>query len=312
MAENFVDKDIVIIGAGPAGLTAAIYARRAGLNLIILEDKLAGGQLNLTSIIENYPGFPGGIGGGELAEKMKEQANAAGVEIVNVRANAISEESGMFFVTASKETYRAKTVIIATGAVPKRLGIKGEEELTGKGVSFCAVCDAPLYKDKVIAAVGGGDTALEEALFLSRFAVKVYLIHRRDEFRAARILVKRIKDNKKIEVLHSYIPLEVTGGTRVEGVKLQSKKDGSIKEISINGLFVFVGSEPQARIIKDLVETDKDGFIITDENMRAGKKGIFAAGDVRKKKIRQVVLACSEGAQAALSAAGYLKDGAEL
>ena len=308
MVGNLEKKDIAIIGAGPAGLSAAIYAYRASKNLVLIEHQLAGGQLLMTSLIENYPGFTDGMSGVELAQKMKEHLEETGVGITKVKAESVKEDNGSFIVNAKERKFRTKAVIIATGAVPRRLNIPNKDKFVGRGISYCAICDGPLYKDKMVAVIGGGDVALEEALFLSQFAKKVFLVHRRDEFRAVSILQERVKKNEKIEVLHSYTSAEIVGNNKVEAIKLIDKKTHQIKELNIDGVFVFIGSEPNSGLIKELVKTDEKGFIITDSDMRTSKRGIYAAGDVRSKMFKQVVLACSEGAQAALCASKYIDE----
>lgn len=300
-------KDIVIIGAGPAGLTAALYARREKRDLILIEKHLAGGQLLWTSLIENYPGFPVGISGGELALNMQKQVESAGIKIINTEVKSIKEDKGCFIVRTLKDEFETRIVIITTGALPKKLGIPNEEKFIGKGISFCAVCDGPLYKDKEIAVIGGGNAALEEALFLSKFASKVSLIHRRDEFRAVPLLREKVENNKKINILYNRVPVEILGSGMIEALKVKDVKTQEIDEIKIAGLFIFIGSKPNSEIVKNLVDTDKDGFIITDNEMKSSKDGIYAAGDIRSKKFKQVVLACSEGACAALTASKILK-----
>lgn len=308
MKENLESKDIVIIGAGPAGLSAAIYAFRSNKNLALIEHQLIGGQLNLTSLIENYPGFPGGISGMELALRFKSQLQEMDIETINAKVESVKEDDEFFIVDAAKSQFKAKVIIIATGATPKKIGIPNEDKFIGSGVSFCATCDGPLYKNKKVMVVGGGDTALEEALFLTKFARKVFLMHRRDKFRAEDILRQRVKENEKIEILYNYTPIEIIGDDKVKAIKIKNEKTNESKEVDVDGVFIFVGLQPNSGVVKNLVRTDDNGFIITDTDMQTSKRGIFAAGDVRSKKFRQVLLACSEGAQAALSASKYIDE----
>ncbi len=306
MAE--IRKEIVIIGGGPAGLTAAIYTKRANKDIVLLEPNLVGGQLTWSSSIENYPGFKSAITGMELAQNMKEQVESAGVDIAAAKAVKIDFINSNYIVQAEKNTYNTQAVIIATGAYPKKLNISGENEFIGKGVSYCATCDAPLFKDKIIAVIGGGDVALEEALYLSEFALKVYLIHRRQGFRAAAVLEDRVKANKKIALLLDFTLEVIEGDSVVRQIKARNKINNEVKKIKVDGVFIFVGLNPNSIIAEGLVEMDENKFIITDESMACGKKGIFAAGDVRKKEYRQIVLACGDGAIAGLSAGRYINE----
>jgi thioredoxin reductase (NADPH) len=303
-----IKKDIVVIGGGPAGLTASIYAKRANKDIAVLEPNLAGGQLNWSSIIENYPGFKSGINGMKLAESMKEQAQAIGVEITASKAQKIESADSNFMVISDRDRYKAKAVILATGAVPKKLNVPGENDFISKGVSYCATCDAPLFKNKVVAVVGGGNVALEEVLYLSEFASKVYLIHRREAFRAAAILEERVKRNEKIELALNKTVEAIEGDKIVKELKLQDKLTNQSKKIDIDGLFIFVGSNPNSEIAGDLAELDKKKFVITDESMSTKSKGLFAAGDVRKKEYRQIVIAASDGAIAGLNASRYINE----
>lgn len=314
--------DVVIIGAGPAGLTAGIYCCRAGLETLILEKITVGGQLLMYGdLIENYPGFENGISGLELIEKMRRQAERFGVkfksgEVIKIGARSQGPgtrgENKIFQVsTAGGEEYFGKAVIIATGATPKKLGIKGETEFTGKGVSYCAVCDGPLFKDKEVVVVGGGDTAVGEAIYLTRFVKKLTLIHRRGTLRAAKILQERLSDNKKVGIRWDCTVMQILGNNRVTGIKIKNVKTGKEDEISASGVFIFVGIEPGANFLKDDIELDDRGFIITKDNMETSRHGVFACGDVRKNLLKQVITSCAEGAQAAYSCCHYIEAGME-
>ncbi len=306
MAE--IKKEIVIIGGGPAGLTAAIYAKRANKDMVLLEPNLIGGQLTWSSVIENYPGFKSAITGMELAQNMKEQAESIGVNITAAKAVKIDFINSTYIIQTEKDTYNTQAVIIATGASPRKLNISGENEFIGKGVSYCATCDAPLFKNKIVAVIGGGDVALEEALYLSEFALKVYLIHRRQGFRATAVLEDRVKANKKIELVLDFTVEVIQGDSVLRRIKVKNKINNEAKEIKVDGLFMFVGLNPNSIIAEGLVEMDENKFIITDKSMACGKKGIFAAGDVRKKEYKQIVLACADGAIAGLSAGRYINE----
>lgn len=306
--------DLIIIGAGPAGLTAAIYARRAGLETAIIEKLIPGGQAALTALVENYPGFES-VSGPELMEKMKKQAENLKVkfisdEIISIRTLS-SEGEGKgegvtgFKLTGSEAVYEALSIIIASGAAYKKLGVPGEEELTGRGVSYCATCDGPLFKNKEIVVVGGGDMAVDEAIYLTQFAKSVTIIHRRDRLRAQEFLANRAKENSKIKFLLNSILTEISGKETIEKIKVKDLKKETEKYYPCEGVFIFAGLLPNTGFIKDLVLRDKNGYIVTDENMSASAHGIFAAGDVRKKGLRQIVTACGDGAIAAMSSYKY-------
>ena len=256
----------------------------------------------------NYPGFPGGISGMELAKKMTEQVEKMGISIKCSKIDSLKKEKSFFNIFSSEGEIKARSVIIATGTTPKKLGISNEEKLIGRGISYCATCDGPLFRDKKVAVIGGGNSALEEAIFLSQLVQKLYLIHRRDEFRGDILLQKRIKANNKIEILFSYTPEAVMGDEKVRALRVKNKKTGQEKQIEVDGIFIFVGLEPKSELVDKLVKVDEGKFIITDENMQTSEAGIFAAGDVRSKKSRQIVFASSEGALAALSACRYLDE----
>jgi thioredoxin reductase (NADPH) len=300
--------DIVIVGGGPAGLSAGIYCGRAMLETLIVEEKSAGGQLMITDKIENYPGFPEGIGGFELTEKLKEHAKKFGAKIKEYnKVEKVVKEGKVFKVFAGEETITAKAVIWAGGVVPKTLGVPGEKEFLGRGVSYCAVCDGAFFKGMEVAVVGGGDSALQESLFLTNFASKVYIIHRRDSFRAIKILQEKVKEHPKIEVLFNRVVEEIKGDKFVESLVLRNKETNQTETLKVSGVFVFIGNSPNVEGVKDLVELSESGFIKTNENLETKTPGLFAAGDVREKPLRQVVTAVSDGAISAMSAYHYIE-----
>ncbi len=298
--------DVVIIGGGPAGMTAAIYTARARLSTVLIEKAGCGGQMAITDLLENYPGFNGGINGFDLAMKLEEQVKDFGAEIKYEEVVSIEDAGHIKKIITTDKTYEAKTVIIAAGTKVKNIGIPGEEKFIGRGVSFCAICDAPFYKDKDVLVVGGGDSALQEAIYLAKFAKNVTLIHRRDEFRAAKILQERILSYSNIAVMMDTIPEEIIGEEKIEKVRLSNVKTGKKTDLEVNGVFVFVGLLPNTLFLSEFA-LDATGYIITDENMHTSVPGIFACGDIRKKVLRQVVTAASDGAQAAISAQHYLE-----
>lgn len=290
--------DLIIIGGGPAGLTASIYAKRFGLNTLLIEKLGTGGQVPLTDLIENFPGFPEGISGIELATKITEQAKRFNTEIINEEVLEVDFGEPKK-VKTSTGIYESKGIIIATGANPKKLNIPGEKEFTGRGVSYCAVCDAYFYKNKDVVVVGGGDSALTEALYLTTFVNKLYLIHRRDKFRAAQYLQDKVFKNSKIEIIFNSELKEIKGEKRVEKVIIYNKEKNKNIELNVNGVFIYVGLNPNSEMFKDKINLDENGFIITDEDMRTNVKFVYAAGDVRRKSLRQIITACSDGAIAA-------------
>lgn len=301
------DYDLIIIGGGPAGLTAGIYAARARLNVVLIERIAPGGQILVTDLIENYPGFPGGITGVDLVTKMTEQADQFGLRITTGDVVSIDSEESVKTVNLSDRSLTTLSVIVATGASPRKLGVPGEDGFFGKGVSTCATCDAPFYKEKVVAAVGGGDTAVQETLFLTRFVNKVYLIHRRDELRATAILQERALANDKIEILWDTIVTGMEGLFSLEKLSIQNVKTGEASALTVDGCFVWVGIQPNANFSTDTIKCDEYGFILTDENMETSAAGVFAAGDGRSKLVRQISTAVGDGATAALSAEHYIE-----
>ncbi len=299
-------KDLVIIGGGPAGLTAGIYAARAALNTVLIERGMPGGQAASTERIENYPGFPDGIGGPDLAMKMAEQAQKFGCEIVYYDVEKLERLDDGFKITAGDFEFFSKAVIVTSGAKPKFLGVKGEREFHGRGVSYCATCDGAFFRDATLAVVGGGDAAVEEAMFLTKFASKVYVIHRRGELRATKILQKRAKENPKIEFVWHSVVEEIKGEQKVESVLLRDVRTNEQKELKVDGVFVYVGTEANSDLIKDLVPLDQNGYVIAGEDTTTDVPGLFVAGDIRKKTLRQVLTAAADGAVAATQAEKYL------
>jgi len=298
--------DVMIIGGGPAGLSAGLYASRSRLRTLLIEKDRTGGQVNTTEDLENYPGIMDGIKASQLMERMTEQAKNFGTAFIKDKVTDIIPEGNIKVVKGEKGDYRGKTVIIATGATPRMLGVKGEKEFTGKGVSYCATCDADFFVDLDVAVVGGGDSAIEEALYLTKFAEKVYVIHRRDRLRATGSLQERAKRNNKIHFILNTVVSEIKGDGIVEKITIRNKKTGEEKDLKIDGVFIFVGTQPISDFVKDVIKTDDEGYIITDEFMMTSMEGVFAAGDVRKKFLRQVITAAAEGAIAATAAEKYI------
>ncbi|MCP3945043.1 MAG: thioredoxin-disulfide reductase [Desulfobacteraceae bacterium] len=302
-----IDYDLVIIGAGPAGLTAGLYAARARVNVLLLEKAVPGGQILVTDWVENYPGFPEGISGYDLAEKMRIQAQDLGLEIETAQVHSLDLSADIKQIILKDRSIRTKSLIIASGASPKKLGI-GEDKYMGKGISFCATCDAPFFRDKTVVAIGGGDTAVQEAIFLTKFAKKVYLIHRRDELRATKILQERAFANNKIEFVWDSVATGVKGLFGIEGVHVQNVKTREEKTITADGCFIWVGISPNTDFVKDSVKTDEFGFIIADAKMQTNVPGVYVAGDVRDTPLRQISTAVGDGAIAAVCAEHYIEN----
>ena len=291
--------DTIIVGSGAAGLSAAVYAARAELNFIVIEKIYMGtGQIAESERVDNYLGLYG-ENGFDLGEKFRAHAEALGTEFVEGDVSEIIPENGIYKLITDEAEYEAKTVIYAAGASHRKLGIKGEEELAGRGVSYCAVCDGAFYKGKTVAVIGGGDTALGEALYLSDIAQKVYLIHRRDEFRGNRSLCSRVAAKENIEAVMSAVPEEITGESRV---------DGNVKKLDTDGVFVAVGTAPASSPLDGVVKMNDSGYIVAGEDCITSDKGIFAAGDVREKPLRQVITAAADGANSVYSAEKYLRE----
>lgn len=298
--------DLLIIGGGPAGLTAALYGARGGLDTVVLEMGAPGGQAGLTDRIENYPGFPEGINGMELAMKFAEQARRFGarIEMTTVQGVELNGEIKKAFTGSGEFTARA--VIIASGAHPRPLGVPGEEEFRGRGVSYCATCDGAFFRDKKVAVVGGGDSAVEEALFLTRFASQVTIIHRRDALRATKVLQERARDNPKISFCWNTVVTRIKGEEKVGSLELKDVNSGATREEAFDGVFIFIGLEPNTGFLKGTLTLDSQGYIVTRENLATSIPGVFAAGDVRAKDFRQVSTAVGDGAVAAMAAERYL------
>ncbi|MCM8829684.1 MAG: thioredoxin-disulfide reductase [Candidatus Omnitrophica bacterium] len=302
-----MEEKLIIIGGGPAGMTAGIYALRAGIKTTIIEKSFPGGNMLLTEKIDNYPGFPEGISGIELAERMRQQYLKFGGEIVNGEVMDISFEGNKKIIRmADGREIKTVAVIIASGSSRKKLGVKGEDEYTGKGISFCAICDGAFFKGKKVAVIGGGNSALEEAMYLTRYAASCFLIHRRDSFRASVYLQEELK-KYPVTTLLSRTVLKIEGdGKKVIALVLENRNTGEIETINVDGIFISVGQKPNVEFIDGKVEQNPSGYIITDYKMQTSVKGIFACGDVIRKSLYQVITACSEGAIAASSAEIYL------
>ncbi|MCM3078476.1 thioredoxin-disulfide reductase [Brevibacillus invocatus] len=299
--------DVIIAGAGPAGMTAAVYTSRANMSTLMLERGIPGGQMANTEEIENYPGF-GSILGPDLSTKMFEHAQQFGAEYAYGDIKEVRDEAPYKRVLAGDKEYLAKSVIIATGAEHRLLGAPGEKELSGRGVSYCAVCDGAFFRGKELVVVGGGDSAVEEAVFLTRFASKVTIIHRRDQFRAQKILQKRAMENEKISVIWDTQVKEIRGEGKVQSVLLENVKTNEQSELATDGVFIYVGMDPLTDSVRGLGVTNEAGYVLTDEKMNTKVKGVFAAGDVREKTLRQVVTATGDGSIAAQSAQHYVEE----
>jgi len=297
--------DLIIVGAGPAGLTAALYAGRFRLNTLLLEGMSLGGRILMSESIENFPGFPGGVSTHELIKRMEEQVR--GLEVKIELDQMLDLDCAEKSIKSSSGNYSSKAIIIATGARPKKLGVLGEDKFTGRGVSYCATCDGPLFKEKNVLVIGGGDTVAEEALYLSRIAKSVNIIHRRSQLRASQILQERMKANNKINFILDSVVTEISGSTKVESVKIKNVNTSIEQDIACDGVFVYIGYQPDTEFAKDKLKLDESGFIITEDNMAASCEGIFACGDCRKKTLYQVITACADGAVAADSAFKYLE-----
>jgi len=299
--------DAVIIGGGPAGLTAGLYTSRARIPTLLVEKGLFGGQITTTDLIENYPGFPKGITGEELARLMEEQARRFGLETVNDEVLEVTVEGEIKRVRTYERTYEAKGLILCMGTEYRKLGVPGELEFAGRGVSYCSTCDGAFFRDRRVVVVGGGDSALTEALFLTRFAKEVVIIHRRDAFRGTKIYQERAQGNPKISFLLDSVVKEIKGDTVVRSVVVRNVKTGEEREVETDGAFVFVGITPRTQFLKGLVEMDEAGYILTDANCETSVKGIFAAGDCRKQLLRQITTAVGNGATAAFALEKYLE-----
>ena len=298
--------DVIIIGSGPAGLSAAIYAQRAKLNTLVVEAKpLSGGQILDTYEVDNYPGLQG-VSGFELGMKFRAHADALGVEFYTAQVQRVQTAGTVKEVVTEKDILQAKTIILAMGANHKKLGIPGEEELTGMGVSYCATCDGAFFKGKSVAVVGGGDVALEDALFLARGCEKVYLIHRRNEFRGAKILQEQVKKKENIQIIWNGEVKKIQGEDKVEQITVYHNIEETETELEVQGVFIAVGIQPNSELVKEIVDLDEQGYVKASEDTVTSQPGIFAAGDIRTKQLRQVITAASDGANAVTSIERYL------
>jgi thioredoxin reductase (NADPH) len=305
--ENNIE-DVVILGTGPAGLTAALYAARADLHPLVLTGTEIGGQAAITDRIENYPGFPNGVGGSELADLFQKNAERFGARLEYDSATEVDFSSHPFKINTFCKKYLAKTVILATGARSNRLNIPGEKEFLGKGVSYCATCDGWFFKGKNVAVVGGGDSALEEAIFLTRFASSVNLIHRRDSLRAGLILRRRANENPKIAFIWNTVVCEIRGNNGVDSLRLKNVTNDLYSEIKVDGIFIFIGHTPNTELFKGQVDLDNEGYIVTNNRYQTNIPGIFCAGEASDPYYRQVITSAGMGAAAAIEAVHYLEE----
>ncbi len=304
--------DIAIIGSGPAGLTAAIYAGRALVKTLVLSGSVSGGQLMLTSEVENFPGFSNGIQGADLMQEMRKQAERFGAEIIDEDVNSVDFEHRPFKLVAGGKVHTAKAVIVATGSSAKWLGLPSEEKLRGRGVSSCATCDGYFFRERRVVVVGGGDTALEEALFLTKYATQVTVIHRRDTLRASKIMQNRAMAHPKIKFLWNSVVEEITGEGKVEGVRVRNVKTDEVSVIPCDGVFVAIGHQPNTSAFGGQIELDQRGYVVSRSGTQTSVEGVFVAGDVHDYKYRQAATAAGEGCRAALDALGYLEEQKEV
>ncbi len=300
------DYDVIIIGGGPAGLSAGLYTSRAGLKTLLIEKGIMGGQITSAEMVENYPGFPDGISGFDLSDNMYRQASRFGIGIVSSEVTGVDLGGRNKVIKTGEGDYTARAVIIAGGAELQRLGVPGEEYLTGKGVSYCATCDGAFFRDKAMAVIGGGDSAVEEAILLTRFASKVIIIHRRDQLRASKIAQQRAFANEKIEFVWDTVVEGIIGDERVTGLNVRNVKTNETSAIEVSAAFIYVGQKPNTGYLNGTVPLDEEGRVITNERMETEVSGVFAAGDIRHHSARQVITAAGDGATAALSAERYL------
>jgi len=300
--------DVIIIGSGPAGLTAAIYACRARLDTLVIGGMAWGGQLMFTGVVENFPGFPEGLIGSDLMGKMLEQVEKFGAKTLMEDVASVDFSSRPFKVSVGEKVYEAKSVIVATGASPKLMGLPAEKKLTGKGVSYCATCDAAFFKDRKVVVVGGGDTALDEAMALTSYASEVTIIHRRDQLRACLLLQERALANKKIKFIWNSVVEEILGENRVEGVKLKNLKTGESSTLPVDGVFVAIGYTPNTGVFKEQIQLDDFGYVVVHNETKTSVDGVFAAGDNHDLRYKQAITAAGQGAKAALDVARYIQD----
>ena len=307
-------ENVIIVGSGPAGYTAALYTARANLNPLVIEGFAWGGLLQQTTDVENYPGFPEGIMGPEMMQRFRDQAERFGARLLTEQVDRVelsSELGGIHSVWAADKEYRARTVVLSMGAEHKKLGVSGEEELSGRGVSYCATCDAAFFRDVPTIIVGGGDSAMEEAIFLSKFASKVIIVHRRDEFRASKIMLERAREQSNIEFLTPYVVQQLVAGENgaLGHARLENTETGEVRELVISGTFIAVGHEPQSELVRGQIDVDESGYVSTEgRSTRTNLPGVFAAGDLVDHTYRQAITAAASGCQAALDAEWYLRD----
>jgi thioredoxin reductase (NADPH) len=300
--------DVIIIGGGPAGMTAGLYASRARLRTLLIENGLFGGQMTTTELIENYPGFPQGVSGEELSRLMEEQAKRFGMDAISDEVVEIGLEKDLKRVKTYEGEFFCRALIICTGTEYRKLGVPGEEKFKGRGISYCATCDGAFFRDSRIIVVGGGDSALTEALFLTKFVSELTIIHRRDALRATKIYQERALSNPKIKFLWNSVVQEIKGDSVVRSVVVKNVKSGEVKEVETEGAFLFIGLMPRTQFLKELVQMDESGYIVTNENCETSIKGIFTAGDCRKKLLRQISTSVGDGATAAFAAEKYLEE----
>ncbi len=301
--------DVIIIGGGPAGLTAGIYTSRARLKSLLIEKGLSGGQVTTTEFVENYPGFDEGVSGSELSSRMEKQAKKFGLEIIQAPVQKISLHEKIKKITLEgNQEYEAKSIILSTGAHPKPLGVEGEDRYRGKGVSYCATCDGAFFKGEKLAVIGGGDSAVEEGIFLTRFAEIVYIIHRRDQLRATKISQERAFSNPKIKFIWNSVVKKIDGEETVKTLHIKNVKTQEESVLDVQGVFIYVGYNPNTEFLKDVINLDENNYIITDEKMATSVPGIFAAGDVRANSIKQIAVAAGNGTTAAISAEKYIEE----
>jgi thioredoxin reductase (NADPH) len=302
-------ENVIIIGSGPAGLTAALYTARANLEPLVISGNQLGGQISITNEVENYPGFPEGTTGPELVERMQKQAERFGARVVIDEVTQVNFTAGSpFTVTTHGETYQAKSVIICVGASPKRLEIPGEEEFIGRGVSFCATCDGFFFRDKEVIVVGGGDSAMEEGIFLTRFANSVRVIHRRDELRAGETLKERAFNNEKMDFVWDTVVEEIIGDGKVESVRMRNVKSGETTTLDIDGVFIFIGHYPNSSVFEGQMDMDKQRYLLVDDRMATSVPGVFAAGEIQDSIYRQIATSVGQGCAAAMSAERWLEE----
>jgi thioredoxin reductase (NADPH) len=305
MSESY---DVIIIGAGPAGLAAAVYTGRARLSTLVLEKGRPGGQILLTDFVENYPGFPEGVVPFQLMDNFRRHAEKFGAKIIMDEAKKIQRQDNLWSVLGNRGEDAARAVIIATGSIYRKLGVPGEERLTGRGVSYCATCDGAFFKEREVAVIGGGDNALTEALFLTKFCRSVKIIHRRNEFRAVKMIQERVSANEKIEVLRNSVVVEISGESRLESITIKNVIDNQMSRLKLDGLFVSIGTDPNSAFVKGLVELDEEGQVKVSQNMATSQPGIFACGDVTNACPEQMATAVGTGVSAALAVGAYLSN----